>query len=75
VRDLGHQDDEWAWCLHCERYYQVKNMRFEVEILGGRVIPWLLCAYPDCDGDVMDIFRKWDGKEPPEINKVYPLYP
>lgn len=45
----------WLWCLHCERFFQVKDLR--PDVCGGNEG----CAFEDCDGAGLgvDIFP-WD---------------
>ena len=72
--------DTWLWCLHCERAYQLKDMR-EVphDLLPGENLQ--LCHYEDCDGDTVLDAWNWDelckergGPDVPERGVRYPLY-
>lgn len=72
--DEGETPETWLWCLHCERAYQLKDMR--------RVRGLELCHYVDCDGDtIMDAWnwnelreRRGNLPEVPEKGVMYPLY-
>lgn len=65
----------WAWCLHCERCYQVGEYKLDKHGLR-------LCPYPDCDGDTFMDRYPWKGikanhpeyPEIPEKGKKYPMY-
>jgi hypothetical protein len=69
-------EGEWVWCLHCERTYNKKDMRWD-ERSG-----LYLCAYKDCDGDafgdawsylsLMKAHPNWS--DVPEHGKVYGMY-
>lgn len=56
----GDDPEIWLWCLHCERCYQLKDMR-EVKhpFLKGETLQ--LCHYEDCDGDT--VLDGWDWEE------------
>lgn len=68
---------EWAWCLHCERAYNKKDIRWDER----QAI--YMCAYEGCDGDAF-LDGSWDyasirGFHPeypevPEEGKVYSMY-
>lgn len=47
--------ERWLWCLHCERFFQAKDLRSD--FTGGKQG----CAFDGCDGAgwKMDIFD-WD---------------
>lgn len=47
--------EAWLWCLHCERFFQVKDLR--TDFCGGKEG----CAFEDCNGAGLevDIFA-WD---------------
>ena len=47
--------DQWLWCLHCERFFQAKDLR--QDFTGGKQG----CAFEGCDGAGLhvDIFD-WD---------------
>lgn len=47
--------EQWLWCLHCERFFQVKDLK--PDVVGGNEG----CAFEDCDGAGLgiDIFI-WD---------------
>jgi len=36
--------EQWLWCLHCERFFQVKDLR--ADVVGGK----RGCAFEDCNG-------------------------
>lgn len=61
------QPDDWFWCVHCGRGYQVKNARHPER--------WVwLCAYPDCDADCLLDAWPWNGRggvDVPEAGKEY----
>lgn len=65
--------DDWLWCIHCERAYQLKDCR-EVDGMFGKL---QMCHYEDCDGDtVLDAWNWYEHHEiEPQKNKHYPLYP
>lgn len=67
------EDDEFLWCLHCERVYQKK----EIRKLGS----FQYCAYKDCDGsavlDGWDYLKFKDNNRFPKVpvkGVRYPLY-
>jgi len=49
------EDTDWLWCLHCERFFQARDLRDDN-------IANQACAFEDCDGGGIgvDIFP-WDG--------------
>lgn len=54
----GETEDTWLWCLHCERAYQIKDIRvLPHPILEGLTLD--LCAYEDCDGDSVTDAWSW----------------
>ena len=68
-------DDTWLWCLHCERAFQVKDLRK----LGP---DYYSCKYEDCDGNMID-FHEWNAEKEyyhqgwpdiPQLGKVYPAF-
>jgi hypothetical protein len=73
VFDNDETPDTWLWCLHCERCYQLKDMR--------QVGEYQLCHYEDCDGDTVmdgwnyDEFRETAHPEWPEIPQMDVVYP
>ncbi len=40
---------DWLWCLHCERFFQAKDLR--PDDCGGKQA----CAFEDCDGAGLDV--------------------
>jgi hypothetical protein len=47
--------DDWLWCLHCERFFQVKDMRPD-DVCGKQG-----CAFEDCDGAGLGVdIYDWD---------------
>lgn len=42
--NLSLLPEMWLWCLHCERFFQAKDLRHD--FTGGREG----CAFEDCDG-------------------------
>ncbi len=46
-------EDEWLWCLFCERFFQADYLRFDY--LGN----WQGCAFCECAGFQCAIFV-WD---------------
>jgi hypothetical protein len=78
--------EEWVWCLHCERVYQVGEYRAEkpdrMMINMGFKEDLQMCPYAGCDGDTVTDSWPWETireKHPeypeiPEREKVYPLY-
>ena len=38
------EEDCWLWCLHCMRFFQVKDLR--IDVVGDK---WG-CAFSDCNG-------------------------
>jgi len=71
--------ESWLWCLHCERCYQLKDMR-EIKQHGET---YQMCHYSDCNGDTVMDGWNWnefrenrkDLPETPELGVVYPQYP
>ncbi len=69
----GWKVGDWAWCIHCERVYQVGEFRQIGELQ--------YCPYADCDGDaVLDCWH-WEfvAEENgyptiPERGVEYPLH-
>lgn len=61
-------DGEWAWCLHCERAYNKKDIRWD-ERSG-----LYMCAYEECNGDAW-LDATWDYASIREMNPDYPLVP
>ena len=64
--DKGIPDGEqWLWCLHCERFFQAKDLR--PDVVGGNEG----CAFSDCDGAGLsvDIFiwDDWASQHPDEL--------
>lgn len=53
IFDDGETPETWLWCLHCERCYQLKEMR--------QVGEYQLCHYPDCNGDT--VLDAWNWRE------------
>lgn len=57
LKEYGLKEDDWMWCLHCERFFQALNLR--KDILGD----YEACPFDDCDGvgigsDIW-IWNKW----------------
>ena len=47
--------EQWLWCLHCERFFQVKDLR--CDDVGGKEA----CASEDCDGAGIGVdIYEWD---------------
>lgn len=75
--------EQWLWCLHCERFFQAKDLR--PDDVGGRQA----CAFEDCDGAGLEVdIYTWDDwarqnelthwpKSTAELHKGQrcPLYP
>ena len=61
-------DGEWAWCLHCERAYDKKDIRWD-ERSG-----LYMCAYEECSGDAW-FDATWDYASIREMHPDYPLVP
>jgi len=70
----GENEETWLWCLHCQRCYQIKELRWD----SFGVQP---CPYQDCDGD--SVFDGWNWREKfvprgypetPVRGKIYDLY-
>jgi hypothetical protein len=82
AEDLSHKkslmdeiEGEWIWCLHCERAYHKKDMRWN-SLLG-----LYMCWYEGCSGDAWGDGWDYDGRKVecgwdavPIMGKVYPLY-
>lgn len=54
-RDELHPD-QWLWCLHCERFFQAKDL--QPDGINGEGCAW----FPECDGAGLgvDIYI-WDS--------------
>lgn len=51
----GKSRNAWLWCLHCERFFQVKHLK--VDFLGNRQG----CPFPDCGAAGFDVdIYAWD---------------
>jgi hypothetical protein len=66
------EPERWAWCLHCERAFQLGEAREE----HGAV----MCAYLDCEASPLDFwlwesYRAFVGAAPrvPRLGLEYPL--
>ena len=44
IRGLGIHREQWLWCLHCERFFQAKDLAND--FTGG----CQGCAFDDCNG-------------------------
>jgi len=53
LANSDHPQDEWLWCIFCERFFQARDLR--VDYLGNRQG----CAFCGCAGFDCAIFR-WD---------------
>jgi len=74
----NQNEEEFSWCLHCERAYRTGEYRLVGELQ--------MCPYDGCDGDTF--FDAWEWtriREPyfggeaeypeiPELGKRYPMY-
>ena len=60
---MKYTDEQWLWCLHCERFFQHKDLIGED------------CPLPNCNGAglELDIFS-WDSwpQQNPELKKHWP---
>jgi len=69
--DLSPED--WLWCLHCERFFQRKDLR--PDRFGGREG----CAFPDCDGAGLDFdifaWDSWARQDPDGCGTRWPRSP
>jgi hypothetical protein len=73
------QEDDFMWCLNCERAYSDEPPRviFEEDDF------FELCPFEDCDGSILLHSKDWEWvrscrpeyPERPESGSVYPLYP
>lgn len=81
--DTEETPETWLWCLHCERCYQLKDIRIiKHPFLKNESMQ--MCHYPDCDGDSVIDAWNWDNfraraqerdlPEVPEIGVGYPMY-
>lgn len=72
---------DFFWCLHCEHAFPKTEKRTEEDDEG---MEWVLCADPECDGTLIDMWewskvRKGDDGKPrypvvPVQGTHYPLY-
>lgn len=76
---------KWAWCLHCERAYELGQVRLvpeprtDLRVMTGDM---QMCPYDDCDGDAVIDVWPWskvrelhpDYPDEPVPGVVYPLY-
>ena len=53
----GEQAGEvWLWCLHCERFFQAKDLK--LDFLGN----WQRCPFDDCGAAGLDVdILVWDA--------------
>ena len=58
-------DDEWLWCIYCERFFQAKHLR--VDYLGNPQG----CAFCECAGFDCAIFP-WDTFKDQSGGEVWP---
>ena len=59
IERSGLAKDDWMWCLHCERFFQVRDLRVFV-LTDGEF--WVSCAFDDCDGAGFDVdLFEWDS--------------
>ncbi len=60
--------NDWLWCLHCERFFQAKDLR--PDVVGGKQG----CAFEDCDGAGLDVdIYDWDDWAEQNDLKHWPL--
>ena len=52
IASSGLVKDDWMWCLHCERFFQVRDL--EVVVLTDGEF-WVSCAFDDCCGAGFDV--------------------
>jgi len=62
----GEQMEEvWLWCLHCERFFQAKDLK--LDLFGN----WQRCPFDDCGAAGFDVdILHWDCEK-----DVDPLWP
>lgn len=58
----NESENNYLWCLHCERTYKIGEHR-TIDDLD-------MCPYEGCDGDVV-----WDGMSWTDMCEHYPEYP
>ena len=67
-RKKRKKNDDWLWCLHCERFFQRKDLK---PYNGGKQG----CAFENCNGAGfnIDIFS-WDAwpTHDPHLKKHWP---
>jgi hypothetical protein len=61
-------DGDWCWCLHCERAYNKKDIRWDERTA------LYMCPYEGCSGDAF-LDAGWDYASIREIHPDYPLVP
>ena len=61
-------DGDWCWCLHCERAYNKKDIRWDERTA------LYMCPYEGCSGDAF-LDAVWDYASIREIHPDYPLVP
>ncbi|MBM4397133.1 MAG: hypothetical protein FJ087_15770 [Deltaproteobacteria bacterium] len=71
LQDLcGIGPEAWLWCLHCERFFQAKDL--QPDGVGGVQA----CAFDDCDGAGVhvDIFEwdSWARQNPSDCGRWWP---
>jgi len=61
------KEDDWLWCLHCQRFFQAKDRC--IDSSGFKT----MCAFEDCNGSIHDI-STWDGwvSQNPELKEHWP---
>lgn len=74
-------EDAWVWCLHCERAFQIKDIKWvpaQGSLWSDR-LEIACCAYEGCDGTLLD-FQSYQGTRQdwwpavPVKGERYPLY-
>jgi hypothetical protein len=65
LEDSAAPDDEWLWCIQCERFFQAKHLR--IDHLGNRQG----CAFCDCAGFDCAVFP-WDAFKDESGGEVWP---
>jgi hypothetical protein len=59
LEESSNPDEEWLWCIFCERFFQAKHVR--IDYLGNRQgCAFCECAGFDCALFIWDTFREED---------------
>jgi len=69
------KEDDWLWCLHCERFFQAKDIKPQRINIRKNVFFTNNCAFDDCNGRGIGIdLYPWDSwlSQNPELKKYWP---